>query len=834
MINLKIMNPHTKQAYTSSFDTKDAGACYGVRVKEAELYKKLSKQRVQCQNCAHYCVIEKGKRGICGVRENINGKLFSLNYGKAIACNIDPIEKKPLFHFLPGTQSLSIATVGCNFKCANCFLPGTYIITQKGPITINRIFGSGKDSQYRNDGSIMRHINPHQTITHKGNYQKITHGFKHPFVGEIIKIKPRYTPEIICTPSHEFFATRNPLKESIKKIRVENLNKDYYLAVPKKYFFPKKEQILDIKETLSVALGKRYKKKTKITKKDAEEILRLSKNGMTSREIGRIYCLHPAYVRTLRSKLKKGKIFFPLKDIILIEKNNEIKFTNEKGNIPRFIKTDENFAKLLGYYCSEGCVYQDKNRPNSYSLIFTFGDKEEKLVKEVENLIKEIFGIESRIEKRKSTIAITVGKTSLAILFEILCGTSAKNKNIPSIINNSPKNVVNTFLKSYIAGDGCYIKNNAISINTVSKNLALGIYWLWLKMGFLPSFYEWNPPQKTKIENRIVNQSTLYYVKLKAQKFREQFLFPNKKIPISNQSQKSVRFLENDNYWFIPLWKIAKEKYSGWVYNIEVEKEHSYLANFISVGNCQNYDISQMPQLTGKIEGENLPPEKIVRIAKENNLPSISYTYTSPTIFSEYALDTMKLAKKEEIKNVWISNGFWSKELFEIISPYLDAANIDLKAFSDDFYIKYCGGRLQPVLDTLKRIKKYGIWLEVTTLVIPGLSDSKEMFENIANFIKKELGAETPWHISQFSGAISWKLQHLPDTPVDTLKMAYEIGKKAGLKYVYTGNIPGLESENTFCPKCGVLAIERLGYSIKRSDKNGKCAKCGENLDIIT
>ena len=205
--------------------------------------------------------------------------------------------------------------------------------------------------------------------------------------------------------------------------------------------------------------------------------------------------------------------------------------------------------------------------------------------------------------------------------------------------------------------------------------------------------------------------------------------------------------------------------------------------------NCQNWEISQMPQLTGKIEGQDLPPKEIVRIAKENNLPSISYTYTSPTIFSEYALDTMKLAKKQGIKNIWVSNGFWSKELFEMISPYLDAANIDLKAFSDEFYQKYCGGKLQPVLDTLKRIKKKKIWLEVTTLVIPTLSDSKKMFEDIADFIKKELGAETPWHISLFSGAISWKLQHLPDTPIETLKMAYEIGKKAGLKYVYLGNV---------------------------------------------
>ncbi len=267
----------------------------------------------------------------------------------------------------------------------------------------------------------------------------------------------------------------------------------------------------------------------------------------------------------------------------------------------------------------------------------------------------------------------------------------------------------------------------------------------------------------------------------------------------------------------------------------------SYSLSIATVGcnfrcaNCQNWQISQAPRLTKKIEGDYVSPEKIVETAIENQLPSISYTYTEPTIFSEYALDIMKLAKKKGIKNCWISNGFWSKELFDLISPYLDAVNIDLKSFSNDFYVKYAGGRLKPVLDTLKRIKKQGkIWIEITTLIIPTLSDSKDTLEKIAKFIKEELGAETPWHITRFSKALSWKLKNLPETPLKTLKMAHEIGKKTGLKYVYTGNIPNLDSENTYCPKCKTKIIERIGYSIKRFDKNGKCPKCGEDLNLIT
>jgi len=249
--------------------------------------------------------------------------------------------------------------------------------------------------------------------------------------------------------------------------------------------------------------------------------------------------------------------------------------------------------------------------------------------------------------------------------------------------------------------------------------------------------------------------------------------------------------------------------------------------------NCQNWTISQGPKLTGKIEGEDVSPEEIVEMAKKYKLPSISYTYTDPIAFLEYALDTMKLAKKAGLKNNFVSNGFITKESAKLVIPYLDANNIDIKGFTEEFYQENCGGKLKPVLDTCKLMKKSGVWVEITTLAIPGRSDSEEMFRGVAKFIYQELGPETPWHITQFSGAISWKLQHVPDTPVETLKLGYKIGKETGLKYVYTGNVPGLPSENTICPKCGTIAISRTNYIIHRHDKEGLCPKCGFDLNII-
>ena len=256
--------------------------------------------------------------------------------------------------------------------------------------------------------------------------------------------------------------------------------------------------------------------------------------------------------------------------------------------------------------------------------------------------------------------------------------------------------------------------------------------------------------------------------------------------------------------------------------------------------NCQNWDISQgyksskdLPAGGQEFPGRDTAPQEIIDLAKENKLPSLSYTYNEPTMFSEYALDVMKLAKEEGLKNVWVSNGFMSLESAKMVIPYLDANNIDIKGFSDEFYQKNCGARLQPVLDTAKLMKKMGVWIEITTLAIPTLSVSGEMFKGIAKFIYDNLGSETPWHISAFSGAISWKLNNIPDTQVETLETAYKIGKATGLKYVYTGNVQGLPTEDTFCPKCNALAIDRIGYKITRHDKKGRCPKCDAKLDII-
>jgi len=233
----------------------------------------------------------------------------------------------------------------------------------------------------------------------------------------------------------------------------------------------------------------------------------------------------------------------------------------------------------------------------------------------------------------------------------------------------------------------------------------------------------------------------------------------------------------------------------------------------------------------GNVPGQDILPEEIVNEALLSKTPSIAYTYSEPTIFIEFALDTMKLARKKKIKNVWVTNGYTSKEVLSEAIPYLDAANIDIKGFTEEFYNKICGAKLKPVLETAKMMKRGGVWLEITTLVVPGQNDTKEHFEGIAKFISEELGKETPWHISKFFP--TYKLRDLPPTPLSSLVEAREAGVKAGLKYVYLGNIPSSDYETTFCSKCGAKMIERSNYEIIRHDKDGKCADCGEDLNLV-
>ncbi len=241
---------------------------------------------------------------------------------------------------------------------------------------------------------------------------------------------------------------------------------------------------------------------------------------------------------------------------------------------------------------------------------------------------------------------------------------------------------------------------------------------------------------------------------------------------------------------------------------------------------CQNWQISQMPLDQHVVPGKDAAPEEIVEAAEAAACRSIAYTYTEPTIFFEYAYDVARLADARGIHNLLVTNGYMTEEMLETFQPYLDAANVDLKAFRDRTYREYVGGRLQPVLDSLKTMRRLGLWVEVTMLIIPGLNDEPGELGEVARFIVEELGPRTPWHLSRFHPA--HRFAEAPPTPLATLQEAQRIGQEAGLRYVYMGNVPG--DSNTNCHQCGRLLVRRsdLGMVEDRIDPEGRCPDCGE------
>ncbi|MEM4263567.1 MAG: AmmeMemoRadiSam system radical SAM enzyme [Candidatus Woesearchaeota archaeon] len=242
---------------------------------------------------------------------------------------------------------------------------------------------------------------------------------------------------------------------------------------------------------------------------------------------------------------------------------------------------------------------------------------------------------------------------------------------------------------------------------------------------------------------------------------------------------------------------------------------------------CQNWTTSQAKP--GKWHTYDLTPKEIVKKAVEEHCESIAYTYNEPTVFAEYALDTAKLAKKKGIKNIFVTNGFTNQESLKDICKHMDAANVDLKAFDNEFYKKYTGAWMEPILEALKTYQEKKVWLEITNLVIPKLNDDMEKIKQMIAWIKENLGEDVPLHFSAFYPA--YKLEDMPPTSAATLIEARKLAMNTGLHYVYIGNVTTTEEENTFCPKCKKLLIERSYYNILQNRiKDGKCPECGHKI----
>ena len=779
---------------------------------EGEIYEKLEDNAVRCYACGHRCMIREGKRGICQVRFNQGGEL-RVPSGYVAALQSDPVEKKPFFHVLPSTNALTFGMLGCDFHCGYCFTGDTMVVTDRGPKTLEDCFLASKHVEIHAETEIGYSSNLY-AIAASGKQRKVKAVFKHPYRGSMTVIQPYYLPELQCTPDHRVYATAD-VSHAPELTRAENLKTNHYLAVPRSYSFST-PQIID---TLKILSNQRIEYRTpwKLSASDVEFIVNETESGKTSREIGLMLGKHPSYIRHIRSKVQRDRIKYSRTMGAMIE-GNTIRFPKEhRPGIPIRIDINEDIARLLGLYCAEGSVVKDKNRPNSLVVNFSFAPDENQYAEEVKELFAQYFDIDARFVRRETSLGVSINKASAGLLLKFLAGGRASEKRVPEPIFNAPKSVVQSFLNGIVDGDGHRVANGKISVTTVSRDLAYGIAWLALKLGHLPSIYDTDIPSRGSIQGREVNRAPHQYT-------------------IVWYEDNSIRqkMVETEEYYLIPIRSIELKDFDGFVFNMEVEEEHNYLANFLLVSNCQNWLTSQAMRDPSSDESINnirkMTPQEMVRLAHRTNASVVVSSYNEPLITSEWAVQIFKEAKAAGLMCAYVSNGNNTPEVMEYIRPYISAYKVDLKCMQDKNYRKL-GGVLQNTLDGIKRAHDMGLWVEIVTLTIPGFNDSNEELWDAARFIAG-VSRDIPWHVTAFHK--DYKMTDPDNTDAKTLLRAAEIGREAGLRYVYAGNLPGQvgEYEDTFCIECNYRLIHRVGYIIKEYHitSGGTCPNCNTTI----
>jgi len=777
-----------------------------------DLYEKLEDGSVRCLACAHRCHIRAGKRGICQVRFNEKGEL-RVPWGYVAALQSDPIEKKPFFHVLPGANALTFGMLGCDFHCEYCFTGDTMVITNRGPLTLQDAFELGESRNKQTDKDVSFPANL-MAITSSGGLRDVRGVFRHSYQGDLIKVRPYYLPAIRCTPDHRVYATKDIAKPP-SLVYAKDLTKEYYMAVPRTYKFSS-PQVIDTERLLG-SYQVTFQTPWKLSSNEMQKIMDLTAEGRSSREIGEVFGKSGSYIRHLRVKIRNGRVTESKTSHPYIE-DGYLRFPNERQpGIPLKIKLGVEVAELFGYYCAEGSIVSDKKRPNSFHLNFSFSKKETELADRVVKLLDTCFGVDARFVLRDTTLAVSISKASLALLFESLAGERSTKKRVPEMLFDAPREVVKAFLDAYIEGDGHRFSNGKVGSTTVSKELAYGVGWLALKCGYFPSVYDEEMSETTTIQGRVVRRA------------------PHQFSVVWYETNKAKRkIVETEDFHLVPLRRIERESFSGDVFNMEVDEEHNYLAGFFLVSNCQNWLTSQALRDPASDVALNLvkqiQPEQVVEIARKNHADVIVSSYNEPLITSEWAAGIFKEAQKAGLKCAYVSNGNATPEVLDYLKPYLTAYKIDLKSMQEKNY-RQLGGVLKNVLDTIRKAHDIGLWVEIVTLVVPGFNDSNEELWDTARFLAG-VSADIPWHVTAFHK--DYKMTEPDNTPAPTLLRAAEIGREAGLNFVYAGNIPGQveEYESTHCPKCSRVLVKRSGYVIieYHITAQGACSHCGATI----
>ncbi|MCX6666210.1 MAG: hypothetical protein NT038_09185, partial [Euryarchaeota archaeon] len=459
-------------------------------------------------------------------------------------------------------------TNNCNLTCKHCLPKGSLILTDEGLIEIEKAI------------SLVRAGKKLQVISHKGKWQKIIDVFEHNYDDDLISIKPYSLPLFKLTKGHKVFvATENGLE----KIEVEKLNKEHLLWIPKQNQITKSNDAIDLLSFVPEGIIT----SKKLRKVDLNKFTKLIKENMTSERIGEQLGIHPTYVRKLKQEVIKGRL---KKCILIVEKDGKIRYMGGRREINRCVDQNK-LAKLLGYYCAEGCAEISKNRPNSGVVRFTLGHHETEYIEEIKDLIERTFGITPATHKTKTSTHIVITNAILARFFIETCGENCYKKTVPTFLFNSAteKNIIN-FLAGYINGDGSRFDarlntDRTISFASASDKLAMGVAILFWRVGYIFSYHLVHP--KGTIDGRELHGGIAHLFQIHSNKAKE---LENKLFGDTNSigNKRNGAVIEKEDGWLVKIWEITSEKYSGMVYNITVENDESYTAPFIAIGNCYN------------------------------------------------------------------------------------------------------------------------------------------------------------------------------------------------------------------------------------------------------
>lgn len=622
----------------------------------------------------------------------------------------------------------------CNLKCVFCLPPEAYVATDRGPLPISHIFETGAD-ETPGPGGVVRFVDGRlYAWTRHGTPAPIGKAFRHPYAGELVWIKPYNCPPVSLTPNHELFIVRGSASDGPVRIRADAVSKGDYLIVPKRQV-QGRDVVLDVPAIIADA--GRSLRKPRRARMSIQELAPLFAQSWTSAELAGMTGYHPAYIRKLRGLWPNGGTWSTDEHQAntLVPEGERVRFkTERRPGIPARLPLDESLAWLLGIYCAEGHVTAVRSRPNSYRVVFSFGHHESALADRVASELRRVFGVAPQVRWRRTTVTVEVGKASLALFFRELCGSNAYTKRVPAPLFQARPPVLRAFLQGVIDGDG-YDQGRHYAVNTVSEGLAVGLFELGLRLGMLPSYHRRQAPPRKVLEGREVRQSPLFYVK-----------FPK-------GPRRRTKWKDCGAYFLVPVHKVGRRPYSGWVFNLEVDDpDHSYTAPFIAVANCQNFDISRL-----NIGCVPTPPERLAEMMLElqargcHNINLVTPEHVVPQIVEALPI---AIERGLRLPIVYNTSAYDSLESLALMDGLVDIYMPDFKYWDPAKARKYLKAEDYPeaarraILEMHRQVgdlvfDENGLALRgvlVRHLVMPGaLDDTRE----ILRWIAENLGRDT-------------------------------------------------------------------------------------------